>query len=324
MSGAIVFYLLILAMSGAVMLLLPDISPRTYLFAITVPAGFRSSDVGRASLRRYYRWVCASLVAAAAWIVALPAPAPPFSAFTAMLPIIVGFASFLRERAVVRRLAPPQPLVYEADLGGSDHLPRWVLLALPAFVPPLVAANWLRAHWNEIPERFPIHWDAAGQPNRWADKSFQSVYGPLLYGCGMMLFLIFMALIVFLGARRSVQRTATLKILIGVVWLMGVLFTGISLMPLVRFPVLWFFLPVMLFVVGVLAWSRKLARLPADPTPDTAWILGSIYYNPQDAAIFVQKRIGFGFTFNFGNRMTWLVLGSMVLMFVGMIWLLPR
>jgi uncharacterized membrane protein len=268
--------------------------------------------------------VWASVAAAAAAILVFTASPGPILAFAPMLPMVVGFASFLRERAAVRRLAPPQPMVHEADLGGSDHLPRWVVAALPAFAFPAAAGAWLRAHWDEIPERFPIHWDAAGLPNRWADKGFHSVYGPLLYGCGMMLFLLFLALVVFHGSRRSVQRVAMLKVLIAAVWLMGILFTGVSLLPLRQFPPFWFFVPVPVFVIAALLWYLRLARLPADPTPDSAWILGSLYYNPQDAAIFVQTRIGFGFTFNFGNRMTWVILGSMVAMFAGLIWLLPR
>ena len=59
MNGTVVLYLIVLATISAVMLLLPDMSPRRYFFAITVPAGFRESEAGRASLHRYYRWVWA-------------------------------------------------------------------------------------------------------------------------------------------------------------------------------------------------------------------------------------------------------------------------
>jgi uncharacterized membrane protein len=324
MNGTVALYLVVLALAGAVMLLLPDISPRRYFFAITVPEGFRASDAGRASLRRYYAWVWASLAVAAAAIVAFADSYPVALAFVPMLPMIVGLAAFLRERAVVRRLVPPQPQVREADLAGDDHLPHWVLLALPAFVLPIAAARWLRAHWEQIPERFPVHWNAIGQSDRWADKTPHAVYGPLLYGCGMMLFLLFMAVAMYYGSRRSVVRVAILKVMVAAIWLMGIIFTGIGLAPVVGFPPLWFFAPVPVFVTWVLIWSVRLARLPAEATPDDAWILGSIYYNPHDAAIFVQKRIGFGFTFNFGNRMTWIIVASMVMIFIGLVWLLPR
>jgi uncharacterized membrane protein len=322
MNVAVAFYLLVLAMSGAVMLLLPDISPRRYFFAITVPSGFRTSEPGRASLRRYYWAVCVALVAAAAVIFNLGQPAA--FVFGPMIPVVAGLVSFLRERAVVRRTAPPQPLTHEADLSAANHLPGWVLLALPAFALPLAAAGWLFAHWDEIPARFTIHWNAAGVADRWADKTPRNVYGVLVYGCGMMLFLLLMSLVMFYGSRRSEVRAAMLKMLLATVWLMAILFSGIGLAPIAQFPPWWFFAPVPVFVIAMLVWSLRLARLPADPTPDNAWILGSLYYNPHDAAIFVQKRIGLGYTFNFGNRFTWIVVATMLAILIGLIWVLPR
>src|SRR5262249_46557664 len=160
----------------AVMLLLPHISPRRYFFAITVPAGFRSTEGGRASLRRSYRWVWGALAVTAAMIIASGRSAATAFGFVTMLPMAVGVAVFLRERTVVRRLAPSQPQVHEADLATDDHLPRWVLLALPAFAPPLAAAEWLRTHWEEIPAKFPIHRNAAGQPDHWAERTSQAIY----------------------------------------------------------------------------------------------------------------------------------------------------
>jgi uncharacterized membrane protein len=324
MTGIVAFYLLALAMAGAVAFVLPQISPRRYFFAITVPPGFRWSDAGRASVRRYYQWVWASLAVAAAAILAFGASAPEVFSFTTMLPLLGALVGFLRERAVVRRLAPPQAMVQQADLGGDDHLPRWAFLAVPPFALPLAAAAWLRARWDGIPARFPIHWDATGQANRWADKTPHNVYGPLLYGCGMMLFLFFLAIAMFYGSRRSEPRLAMFKMLLASLWLMAILFSRIALSPVAGFPPWWIFATVPIFVVAVLIRSVRLARLPADPTPDSAWILGSIYYNPQDAAVFVQKRIGFGYTFNFGNRMAWAVIAAMTMLLLGLIWLLPR
>jgi uncharacterized membrane protein len=39
------------------------------------------------------------------------------------------------------------------------------------------------------------------------------------------------------------------------------------------------------------------------------WKLGLFYYNPQDKRLIIQKRIpGFGFTFNFGNPYSGLII----------------
>ncbi|WP_068782765.1 DUF1648 domain-containing protein [Paenibacillus phocaensis] len=41
---------------------------------------------------------------------------------------------------------------------------------------------------------------------------------------------------------------------------------------------------------------------------DRYWKLGSIYFNPQDPSLFVEKRSGIGWTLNFANPISWLTL----------------
>ena len=53
-------------------------------------------------------------------------------------------------------------------------------------------------------------------------------------------------------------------------------------------------------------------RLPSEVTPDACWYAGLIYYNSEDPAVFVQKRVGFGYTINLGNRLTWLIIGALL------------
>ena len=51
-------------------------------------------------------------------------------------------------------------------------------------------------------------------------------------------------------------------------------------------------------------------RAPVDPTPNECWKGGMIYYNPNDAALFVARRDGVGFTANMANPWSWVMLGS--------------
>jgi len=45
------------------------------------------------------------------------------------------------------------------------------------------------------------------------------------------------------------------------------------------------------------------------PVPDDRyWKLGSIYFNPQDPSLFVEKRSGIGWTMNFANPLSWITL----------------
>jgi uncharacterized membrane protein len=50
-----------------------------------------------------------------------------------------------------------------------------------------------------------------------------------------------------------------------------------------------------------------------DRTPDAAWKWGLFYYNPEDPAVIVEKRFGLGYTLNFGNRWSWVIMPALLL-----------
>jgi uncharacterized membrane protein len=47
-----------------------------------------------------------------------------------------------------------------------------------------------------------------------------------------------------------------------------------------------------------------------DRSPDNCWKGGLFYFNHRDRAIFVEKRMGIGYTLNFGSLWAWLLLGA--------------
>jgi len=49
-----------------------------------------------------------------------------------------------------------------------------------------------------------------------------------------------------------------------------------------------------------------------DRTADDCWIGGMIYVNRKDPALLVEKRMGIGWTLNFGNPGSWLLLLAIV------------
>jgi uncharacterized membrane protein len=86
-------------------------------------------------------------------------------------------------------------------------------------------------------------------------------------------------------------------------------------------------IPGPLFPAMLAVWVIRILRdpsMPVDHTPDNCWYLGSIYINAQDPAIFVQRRIGWGFTINMGNRLAWLIMGGFVAAMSGLVFTLPR
>jgi hypothetical protein len=50
-----------------------------------------------------------------------------------------------------------------------------------------------------------------------------------------------------------------------------------------------------------------------NPDDPRHWRLGLFYYDPDDNALWVEKRFGIGYTINFGHRRAWYVLAAMAL-----------
>ncbi len=56
------------------------------------------------------------------------------------------------------------------------------------------------------------------------------------------------------------------------------------------------------------------ARPVGDRTADRYWKAGLFYVNPDDPALFIEKRFGVGYTINFGRPGSWVILGLIVLL----------
>jgi uncharacterized membrane protein len=183
---------------------------------------------------------------------------------------------------------------------------------------------YLNSHWDRIPERFPVHFGIDGAPNRWAARTVRGVYGPLMLGGEIAVWLFGLALAGWYGSRRSDPiRKPALVVMLAAEWIVALLFgvlplrlaTGIAIpIPMLLLGPLALLIPAMAYAIRE---SNK-PRDPIDPTPNECWTGGIIYYNPNDAALFVQRRDGIGFTINMGNRWSWAVYGSLFLVLASM------
>ena len=88
----------------------------------------------------------------------------------------------------------------------------------------------------------------------------------------------------------------------------------IQLAGLPAVPSVWIILgPVLL--LGVLAVLVSVFARTQEPPPNDGW-KGVFYSNPDDPALFVPKRYGIGYTLNFGNPWSWVVLALILAMVV--------
>ena len=75
----------------------------------------------------------------------------------------------------------------------------------------------------------------------------------------------------------------------------------------------WVFVGV-IALIGLLAYFIHLTARNRKPVPEGAWKGGVFYFNRQDPSLFVPKRFGIGYTINFANRWSWLVVAILVVL----------
>jgi hypothetical protein len=101
-------------------------------------------------------------------------------------------------------------------------------------------------------------------------------------------------------------------------WSLALIMVGVSLGPVMHLPGGAIALSGLPLILGALIYLMKKSndpRAPVDPTPNECWKGGMIYYNPNDAALFVARRDSVGFTFNMANPWSWVMFGSIPALF---------
>jgi len=308
------------AFFGALMLAVPNMTRRGVLFTVAVPPGFRDGPEGRRSLLAYRAFV--GIAAAVALLALVFAPREELGAFTAAGPPLIlcaGAWGFLQQKHKISRFAvrPPRLPAREVELSGDlDRIPWFAWLGAVPFAIIAAAAAFLHMNWDRIPARFPVHWDVYGEPNRWVERTTRGVYGPLIFAAEFCAFMLALSLAGWFGTRRSPMRRIVLGTLIAIESMLGILFAGIAVNPILRLFV-WFVVLGPVFVMGIIVFlaihSASGVSGTVEPAPEECWHGSMVYYNPGDPALLVEKRVGFGYTLNFGNHWSWVLAAGLVL-----------
>lgn len=205
-----------------------------------------------------------------------------------------------------------------------------VILAIPFILLPYF--------YPGMPETIPVHWDLRGQANGWARKSLSAVLVlPTMSAYLQGMFLLLKHGIVeskmTLPAERSKEylhyKEESLRITLAMMDWMSLMcamllttlattmiLSGSEYQPFLQayafklvFAVtssILLYLAYYLYRIRVVNKRMKAAtgRVYVQRDTDAArWYGGGlVYYNPEDPAVFVEKRVGFGYTINFGNR----------------------
>jgi len=345
-------FAVIVLLVGGMLFWLPRLTRPDLYFSVTVPPDFRDSVKGRAILGRYRTVTVLCTIVALALALAAAERWP--LAMAAALIIQEGgslVAYFSCRRRVMPHAVEPAA-VREAPLRArSAHLPGgWRLQAGP-FILLGAAALYLNQRWADIPTRFPVHWDLNNQPNGWAFRTPAGVYGPLIEGALVCLMMAGLAYAILRWSHRvrvsgtggeaeDHFRRSVALILVSVEYLIGIMFAGVSLLALkpgpppmtatIALPLVFAAVVIVVLVRQGQGGSRRAAaavyerppesdaepsaRPVGDRTADRYWKAGLIYVNPDDPALFIEKRFGVGYTINFGRPASWLILGAIALL----------
>lgn len=202
----------------------------------------------------------------------------------------------------------------------APFLSRWDLL--PA-VGLASAWFWLQ-HWLPLlPDRIPSHWNAAGIVNGWMGKgSFLAFAAWPALGLWGFLFLIGLFMRHSLAPAQQMGARALLP-------MRGLLPMGFAVMAGICAPMAALYggkaiglgagllvLCLILSLIPMIRLARLAPPIPGATASDYRWG-GLVYWNAQDPRLLVPKRLGLGWTFNFGRPAAWALLALLLLPALG-------
>jgi len=324
--------------------MMPTLSRSDIFFGVTVPPSFRDSPEGRHILGRYRQLMTASAV------LTLLAHFNDFlsSSLPVVILALVSTLGWAWGNHMTRPHSASVSPERRATLDGARREPQ---ISLQARIGPYLilsaATIYLYFYYDLLPDSLPVHWSGP-EPDRFTPKNWLAVFRPLIMATAISLLMEFTKatlaspnftrrLIAPLeDDRESRFFQMNLRLLLATQYLMALVFSWVAIFmrgphaPQLM-PSGWGFYGVLILALSLLPVSIYISmrygqggsRLPAsshsltgaplgDRTPDDCWKLGQFYFNPNDAAVWVEKRAGIGYTLNFARPLSWLWLFGII------------
>ena len=170
---------------GLLLYVTPRVARPGMLFGVTIDPAFAASDAARRIKRRYGLEIgVQSAIALALGMATLPAIA-------ALWLLFGGCWAFAKaHRAAMPHTSGSENTNREAGLDPQPaDSPFTTALALAPLPLLFLLAWYASSHWDQIPDRFPIHFGFRG-PDRWITRTPRAVYGLIVLNgvfCVLML-----------------------------------------------------------------------------------------------------------------------------------------
>ncbi|QYR21194.1 DUF1648 domain-containing protein [Paenibacillus sp. sptzw28] len=339
---------------GLLLLLMPFFGSHSVLFGVFVPEECRRDLPVNLIRRRYMVRSLAVIVlglaagAAIGWSTegALQAALPVAMAVQIIGTTLVmgaGHRSAIRlkeekgweEPAAARRVASLHFRQRKLSIGSG-----WYAVHAALVIVSVISAI---VEWDRIPDILTTHYGMDGLPDGYAAKTVGSVFILNLIQLFMIGVFVFSNITIRLAKQQldpdrpeeSMEKQRLFR------WTTSVFLFGLSLLIIAFFGYIqasmlygWSMdllkrfamaLPVLLIgsVTGLLVYQKRRGINQTQgglTAPDRYWrAWGTIYYNPEDPALFVDKRYGIGWTLNMARPLSWVVFGSTLLVPVAII-----
>lgn len=237
----------------------------------------------------------------------------------------------------------------------ADYTRLWVeAVVLAITLGPVIL---LLCSYTGLPDQIPVHWNIAGEPDRWTRKSLGSVFFiPALSVYLQAIFLLVKYDLVHARMILPPEHTAEvlhykdqfLKTSVHLTdWvriLLALLFAGLAVLladqsssniipdsTALANTLIW--IAAVLFLGGLSYFIWRLLRIKRDlalvsdqwnsprSIDQQYWRDGGLVYsNPEDSAVLVEKLVGLGYTYNMANRGVYLRLATLVGVPVFIVW----
>lgn len=209
----------------------------------------------------------------------------------------------------------------------------------------VISIVYVFINYSKLPELLPTHWNLLGEADHWQAKS------PMNLGMQSMMQLILLGVLFYVSDQIFTTRgkldtnnyETSKKVLIDYLKGMGYSLYSITLSILlifilttfsmvkgtslgISFILLGLILPLLAVIYMFVIWFKYRKNSSSHTTyspenEDSHWIWGSLYYNPNDPSLFVEKRYGIGWTINLGTLTGKIIMIITVLIIIGSIFL---
>lgn len=338
---ALLFAPVFTALFGLLLSAIIALRPPGLPLSVRVPQAHADDAIVLTAIRRF-RWglVLAWVITAALGLtLALVGQTPLAVVLPVLLYTALGILDLILNRRTITRAKREGnwfegiPVRVSAQLTPPEYRnPPIIWPALAAIA--LAAATAVDvALYPSLPDPIAVHFNAAGDADRWAPKSVWSVFGILIIGAAVVVLLTVISMFAARYAARTqtddtaqqatlrtqVQRTMLTSLLseLSFVIALGISATELAqrLLPNAPWTVAASAIGMVVLIMTVIIWTVARAQVQLRPAnvrdprgarPDAVdddqhWKGGLFYVNRDDPTLVVPRRFGLGWTINFGR-----------------------